>query len=543
MATVLKKGGVSVCLGLVLGVFGGCTSSEGGASSGGAGAAGGAAGTGAAGGSTSGGASAGGGGGVAGSGTGGSAGSGGAGGSGGTPVPARPCLGAATAASGEPSVLRTDMTITKVMDLPGDGVRLARHPTTGVLYMLHQDGDLSRILLEGTPTLDEFMQSEEAGIHSDAEALGMAFASDGTIFIVSHTTAEQSATTSQATIWRGTPMGEGFTWSKVAETVEYPRSNTFFDHEWSGIAVSPDQTSLYVNAGSRTDHGEVQDADGAHPSAREVGLTAAIFRIPIDAQNLSLPNDRATLKSMGLVFAEGTRNSYDPEFAPNGDLIAGDNGPDGDYHEELNWLREGVHYGFPWRMGNEDNAMQFPSYDPGANGENDPRLQGDFFGVSSGSWHNDPGFPPKPDGVVLVDPIVNVGPDADEYRNVDTGTIDDASETGKPFATFTDHGSPLGLTFDPGAGALCGEFHGAAFILRFGKGGGQAFEPGRDLLHLALSKAGDAYSLSTTQIASGFVAPIDAVLVEDTLYVLDRMPTSSGDAPGALYAIQLPTGN
>jgi hypothetical protein len=126
---------------------------------------------------------------------------------------------------------------------------------------------------------------------------------------------------------------------------------------------------------------------------------------------------------------------------------------------------------------------------------------------------------------------------------VDTGSIQKASDVGKEFATFTDHGSPLGLTFDAGSGALCGEFSGAAFILRFGKGGGQAFEPGRDLLHLALTKSGDTYSLSTTQIAQGFTAPIDAVLVGDTLYVLDRTVEGEGETGGELFRITLPTGN
>jgi hypothetical protein len=36
-----------------------------------------------------------------------------------------------------------------------------------------------------------------------------------------------------------------------------------------------------------------------------------------------------------------------------------------------------------------------------------------------------------------------------------------------------------------------------------------------------LTKRGDNYEAVTTQIARGFVNPIDAVLIDDKLYVLD----------------------
>jgi glucose/arabinose dehydrogenase len=61
---------------------------------------------------------------------------------------------------------------------------------------------------------------------------------------------------------------------------------------------------------------------------------------------------------------DGVRNAFDPEFAPNGVLMAGDNGPDTDYPEELNIIRKGAHYGFPWRLSDVYNPPQFPTYDP-----------------------------------------------------------------------------------------------------------------------------------------------------------------------------------
>ncbi len=93
-----------------------------------------------------------------------------------------------------------------------------------------------------------------------------------------------------------------------------------------------------------------------------------------------LANDRNDLVINGYLFAEGLRNTFDLAFASNGDLLGTENGPDRDMADELNWLRQGHHYGFPWRMGGEDNPQQFPGYDPDA----DPLLNPNYGAVSSG---------------------------------------------------------------------------------------------------------------------------------------------------------------
>jgi len=117
---------------------------------------------------------------------------------------------------------------------------------------------------------------------------------------------------------------------------------------FNGIIVSPDGNSLFINSGSRTDHGEVEDDGGVFPNTREVALTAKIFRLPATASNLLLPNDTNALRNAGYIFAEGTRNSFDFAWAPNGDLFATENGPDRDMSDELNWLRQGLHESVAW---------------------------------------------------------------------------------------------------------------------------------------------------------------------------------------------------
>ena len=78
--------------------------------------------------------------------------------------------------------------------------------------------------------------------------------------------------------------------------------------------------------------------------------------------------------------------------------------------DELNWLRSGLHFGFPWRIGGADNPQQFPNYNP----QNDKLLNPMFIGVFNGYYQNDPSFPPPPTN--FFEPIINLGPDADKFR-------------------------------------------------------------------------------------------------------------------------------
>jgi glucose/arabinose dehydrogenase len=262
----------------------------------------------------------------------------------------------------------------------------------------------------------------------------------------------------------------------------------------------------------------VEDNSSNFPDTRDVALTAKIFQIPADAEDLILPYDEEALKAEGRIFAWGTRNSYDPAFAPNGDLFAGDNGPDADFPDELNWLRQGKHYGFPWRFGDQDNPQQFPDY----TGVGDKHLSTDFMAVQTGRYRNDPTFPKAPGE--FTPPVANLGPDADQYR-ADDGSQLDASSEGKPLYTFTPHRSPLGLVFSTSS-KMPADFRGnettfSAFLLSWGAAGGTLTDKGQDLLHLELTKRGDNYETTATQIAREFKNPIDAVLIENRLYILE----------------------
>jgi Glucose / Sorbosone dehydrogenase len=426
-----------------------------------------------------------------------------------------------TGAVADPLPLRPDITVTKIIDTVAvsPSVRIARLPFAGYLVYLKLNGDVYRVdLRKGTQT--RLYTSAQHGL---TNTQGMAVGSDGVFYLVGNEDLSNNLT--KAKIVKGifdTVLKKRI-WSILAETVGYPKSNTAFDHRFNGIVVSPANDFVYVNSGSRTDHGEIQTAGGLYPNRREVGLTACILRLPTSGENILLPNNRASLGSAGYIYALGTRNTFDMAFAPNGDLFGTENGPDRDMAEELNWLRLGRHYGFPWRIGGADNPQQFPNYDPAA----DLLLDQRFIAVRRGFYKNDPTFPARP-ARAMIEPILNLGPDADSFRDPVDGLVKDASETGSSLGTFTTHRSPLGLVFDRAA-AMSPEFQGDGFMLSWTPGDplGQAVagpfhDASQDLLHLNLTKIGQSnYQLQATRIVGGFNRPIDAEIIGNKIYVLE----------------------
>jgi Glucose / Sorbosone dehydrogenase len=426
----------------------------------------------------------------------------------------------AAAAQSVPQPERGDITLRKVMSTAtaASSIRLVKDPRDDTLYYAKRTGPIFRVdLAAGTSALAFGIAQ-----HGLDNIQGMAIDARGTVYLVGN--ADVGAARTRATIVKGVvrPATGQRAWSILAQTDPYPKSNTPYDHRFNGIAIGPDGAWLFVNSGSRTDHGEIQSAGGLYPGLRETGLTACILRLPTAGENISLRNGRQWLRANGYLYAEGTRNSFDLAFAPNGDLFGTENGPSSDASEELNWLRPGRHYGFPWRFGGLDNPQQFPSYDPGT----DQMLNPIFSGVQSGAWQNDPTFPPRP-AHRMAEPIANFGPDADSFRDPATGQIRDASARGVRVRTFTAHRSPLGLVFDRDQ-ALAPEFRGDGFMLSWTEGApvgdsiaGPFADAGQDLLHLNLVKANGVYRVDATRIVGGFENPIDAEIVGNRIYVLE----------------------
>lgn len=441
----------------------------------------------------------------------------------------------ACAQSSIPVALRDGISIRLVLNTEQFAQLLARDPRTGHLYYLNGEGALYRVEFQQDGTATSKLVYTVAD-HGMAYTAGITFANDGTLFLLGNF---PSGKYTVVRIRKGVPKGDGSdtrVWSTVAESEPYPLAGQF-DHLFNAIVVSPDQRHLFIQAGARGNHGEEESNGGVFPGLRGVPLSSVILRLPIAANNVLLPNNEAALKLAGYYYAAGFRNTYSMAFSPDGLLFGVENSGDRDDNEEMNWIREGHHYGFPWRIGTNDNPQQFPGYDPDA----DPLVNKKFGAYIRGLFHDDPDFPPAPTGVTFTDPLLNLGPDADKFRDPVNGEIKDGSDRGVPVGTFTAHRSPLGLVFDTDM-ALSADLRGDAFCLSWTKGDansdtldGPFFDASQDLLHLELLKTDTSYMVKSTKIVDGFNYPVAAVLTRDTLYVLE----SGGEH--ALWQIILPT--
>ena len=387
------------------------------------------------------------------------------------------------------------------------------------------DGSMYIVLNVDATNASGTEQIASSSDHGFNDTQGFAIGPDGT-FYIGAITREGGRVNNIARGVRD-PDSDAITWSLIARTD--PIAPGTKNHPHPNIAVSPDGEFVFLSSGSRTDHGELAGQD------REQPLSGAILRVPADGQDILIPGGRDELDASGYLFADGFRNAFDINFAGNGDMFACDNGPDSDLPEGIMWVRQGHHFGFPWRMGGTDNPQTFPDYDPAV----DNYILFTPSGArSDGLFHNDPDYPPTP--MAFTDPIINFGPDADRYRDPETGEVRDASNEGGFVKTLTPHSSPLGLVFDT-ENALAPEFRGDGFVLRTGGDCCNLInsfnDPDEDLLHLDLEKVGDEYQARMTRIVEGFRGPIDAEIIGNKIYVIEW----SGSR--GLWEITLPAGS
>lgn len=442
-------------------------------------------------------------------------------------------------AQSNPTALRTDIQVEPVCTVPAYCSRIAVDPISGNLIYNELSGNIHCITYPLGLLQDTVLFS--TGDHHVSNIYGMAF-SDSSLFLVGN---ESMGTDYKfGLVVRGKLQPDGSrNWDTVAITAVYPAGNTTFDHGFGGIVPTPAGDSLIICSGSRTDHGEEENNGGLFPGLREVPLTSAVFIIPANAKNLVLPADEAGLAPY--LFADGLRNTFDVAYTPDGDLIGCENSGERDDPEELNWLRKGRHYGFPWVLGGDVNPQQYPGYDPDA----DFMLNKNRYGYKHGFFYDDPGFPPKPQALVITPGISNYGPDADFYRDTITGVVKQAGDLGLAIPTMTPHRAPVGLVFDMDH-LLIPEFAGDGFMLGYQEQGdsagntpnGQAgtlLDPSQDLVHLDFSKndTTDNYDVHITRIVAGFKKPVDACMWQNIIYVMEY--SKNNDSAG-IWKVTMP---
>ncbi len=192
----------------------------------------------------------------------------------------------------------------------------------GKLYMLTYSGDI--FVIQDTDG-DNFAETWQRIYLDDAEqlyhAIGLAF-HDSVMYVSdSGKISTFEDTDGDGILDKLTPIIEGLI------SLRYP------DHSNNSIAFGPDG-KLYIPVGAASDHGPVTS-----------DLEGAILRMNPDGSDVE-------------VFASGFRNPYDLTFSPDGELFTADNNPDflDDTlrflpPEELDYVREGRHYGFPHAFG------------------------------------------------------------------------------------------------------------------------------------------------------------------------------------------------
>ena len=435
-----------------------------------------------------------------------------------------------------PVALRPDIKIEHVMAVAPKSVRILYDESTKYMYFTCYDGEVYRIksIQDKNPVAEKILSVEDHGI----PRLQGAAIYKNTLFLTGNTKVNNGLGNKGRMVRFDLMPNEKPVMSVVFNTVEYATNRTVFDHGWNALEISPDGKYIYVNSGSRTDHGEVQDNNGAWPNARNTALTASVFRFPIDSKDLLLPDDEAKLKADGYIFAEGIRNAYDLAFDASGKLFGVSNSSDYDHNEDMFWIRQGHHYGFPWVVGGIENPQQYPDWQP--NPDTDPFIPKSAHAWAMRYFRNDPEFPKIPAGVKFTPGIQNLGPDANEYRG-HSGKILDGDLTGVTVSTFTPHSSPLALFFDKKRN-LAKDLRGDAFTIRYTLGTRSALmkpftDEGADLLHLDLSydEGTDNYFVKTKRIVEGFNGVTDAVLIKNNVFVIEY-----GAAGGNIWKIILP---
>ena len=434
-----------------------------------------------------------------------------------------------------PVALRDDISIKHYSRIGPEAVRILLHPRTGELWYTSFDGNVFRIknVNDTQRVAEKILTVADHGI----EILqGATFLHDSLFLCGNSYFEDKKVTMGRMVRFAFADTGKP-AMSVVFNTVKYPANKTIYDHGWNALAVSPDEKYIYVNSGARTDHGEIQDNGGLFPGARDNALTSKVFRFPVSSRNLELPDDEAKLKADGYLFASGIRNAYDMAFDQTGNLFGVVNSADYDYPEDMFWIRQNHHYGFPWLMGGLENPQQYKDWKPDA----DKDL---FINKSSHSWkvgyyHTDTTFPARP-AVPFSPGVQNVGPDANEYRG-HSGKIQDGDRTGVAVSTFTPHCCPLGLCFDTRK-QLSGDLKGGGFVIRFSGGRSSGMmtpftNQGSDLLHLQMSydSLSDNYFVKTRRVVEGFTDPVDAVIIDGDMYVIEY-----GGEGGNIWQISFP---
>jgi glucose/arabinose dehydrogenase len=346
----------------------------------------------------------------------------------------------------------------------GPPIRAFFHPKTGVFHVLTNTGNLFQIdRVTGAKKLILGLRRDDP----DNQIFYAAdFAPDGTFYavrVIQPPSQPGQSVIHTGEVLRVTDTNSDNTVDSVAvlNRIQYPGGNLRFNHEITALRVGPDGM-LYIGAGSHTDHGELDGGVG------EVPETSAIFRISATQAN-----------SPWELFADGVRNPFGMAFRADGKLFDADHGPQDDMPEELNYIQQGRHYGFPYRFGNNQKNPE-------------------------------PDAPAEPPGMTFTPPIPNIGPD-----DLNTDGLDSAN----PSYTFTPHAAPGGLAFYNAIGGghlFPAAYRGDCFLAFYGNVERSGEVRGFSVVRLTLTEASPGmFRVSVHTFLMGLRRPTDLAIAPD----------------------------
>src|SRR4029078_2332242 len=144
--------------------------------------------------------------------------------------------------------------------------RLIKDPISGNLFYSTTDGNIYEVHRPSQGAAYDSLVFTSADHHV---TWAQGFAVHDSTFYVSGNDSSNTPLTF-GIIVRGVLQPNGTrTWSTVMQTDFYQTAD-YFDHLFSGIAVTPSGDSIVICSGTRGDHGEVETRYGLYPGLRNV---------------------------------------------------------------------------------------------------------------------------------------------------------------------------------------------------------------------------------------------------------------------------------
>lgn len=384
--------------------------------------------------------------------------------------------------------------IREVAKLPELGVRLASDGRGQTLFLLCLNGNVWAVDIAtgGMRPLvlgDSYLRANVG--RTSRNCLGIMLDRQNRLWIVANEKIAARPVRNEVTIFR-VQLRQGKEGLETAEPkpkpwfqVSYPYGLGVYNHGVNHIATGPDGM-IYVSSGSRTD-GNEPGTDPQYSQEGETPLTACMWRF--DPRK-----DPPKLET----YARGLRNAFGFCWNDRGEMFATESGTNAHTPEELDLIREGRHYGFPFKH---------------ADWEKKPYR-----------WTPDP-----PPGQQFELPIPNIGPDGGGSPN-------------KPLYTFDAHSSPVGVAwlgadFPP-------PYRGSLLVARFGSLTDGFSRTGFDVLHVTLEPTTKgSYQARSRVFLSQSARPIDLhVAGKGKVYLLEysRQSRNAGfgeDLPGRILEL------